>query len=53
MNTNRKTREADYMTPVCTSVDISSEGVLCTSGDKAFTNESFEDIINYGTDGWN
>lgn len=50
----RKTMQTEaYQTPVCSLMDMKSEGVLCAS----FGNESFnDDVTNYGdgtdTDGW-
>ena len=34
----------EYETPLCTPMQVSSEGILCES----FGNESYEDVLNYG-----
>ena len=40
---------AGYESPVCTPVEVSSEGILCAS----VTHEGYEDITNYGSgQGW-
>lgn len=52
MKMNKKTLESAYQSPVCTSMDLRSEGVLCAS----YGNEDYEDNVNYddGTEnkGW-
>lgn len=49
MKINYILTRADYLSPVCTCMEISAEGVLCAS----FGNEDYEDNMNYddGTDG--
>ena len=40
---------AGYESPVCTPVEVFSEGILCAS----VTHEGYEDITNYGSgQGW-
>ncbi len=44
---------AGYISPVCSCLEISQEGILCASA----THEAFDELTNYGSGldnrGWN
>lgn len=41
----------EYQSPQCTLLDITAEGVLCSS--PIFGNEGYDDPIIYPNEGWN
>lgn len=49
MNMNTK---VDYTSPMCSVTDLCLSGILCASGDKFFSNEEFEGVMEYGKEGW-
>lgn len=43
-------KKSTYLSPECETINVSTEGVLCASGDKEFLNgnETFEDLKDFG-----
>lgn len=52
MNMNKKNRVEDYICPTCHVMEMYLAGILCSSGEKLFSNEEFEGVIEYDNDGW-
>lgn len=52
MKTDCKKPHEVYSAPLCWSIGIESEGLLCDSSDKDAGNESYDSWNNYDNDGW-